>query len=415
MGKSRTTRFIRVVAVIAALCTTAVSCTPGSEASRDLDAERLTAWLRLVRLAQLVSGPDEPTDPGARPGDGRGTSPTDDVTGIPAEHDRPPRSPVVTTTTIPTTTPHEPTVGSDTYIASTPRMGIGECPIYPTNNAFHADITGLETLPESDLIIASMGDEQVSPPSSKVRDGIRKGIPINLVDSRVDRMRTVVKQGFLLQPESLGKFPIPSSPRIQGYPGVNSDQHLLVFDTATCRSHEFFIFRPPYLSIYQTFEANSAYTLDLTSNEMPKRASTVSALSLLAGMIRYEEVESGSVDHVLVAAVPNTSNQTGIWPSAPRTDGPNPDPYAPKIGQWLRLKHVDTTRFGPKAQIIIRAMQTHGVVIFDTNHGRISLGKENDSRWDDEDLKTLRQLTAADFEVVDASPMMVSRDSYEIR
>lgn len=419
MGITRIKGTLGVVGIIAAVCMSLVACTPGVEIPDDPTPEQVDLWIRMAELAGINEAPlSSSADPLSRRSaddiDVPGDAPASEDSEEPTPHEDLPLTVPRPAETVPP--PHDDAeLDRVSFIASEPRMGIGGCPIYPINNAFHADITGLDTLPESDQIIAAMGDEQVSPPSSKVSNGIGKGIPVNLVDSTVDKSRTVVKQGFLLQAESLGKFPMPSSPRIQGYPGVTSDQHLLLFDKATCRTHEFFLFRPPHLSFYQTFEANSAYTLDVTSNEMPRRAATVSAISMIAGMIRYDEVEAGSVNHVLVAGVPNTNSATGIWPAAPRTDGPSTNPYAPKIGQWLRLKDIDTSTFGPKAKVIIRAMQTHGVVIHDTNHGRIALGKENDSRWDDEDMKTLRQITAADFEVVDASPMMVSRDSYEIR
>lgn len=420
MGIKRINGPLRAIAIITTLCLSMIACTPDVEVPDDPTPEQLSQWLRLARLAGIDidaelarrSSDKAPTTKRAETREGPST-PADGNPGSPAGDDAEPNNPEPTDSG-PGTNQSGP-IGPASYIASKPRMGIAGCPIYPTNNAFHADITGLDTLPESDQIIATMGDEPVNPPSSSVYNGIGGGIPVNVVDSTVDPSRTVVKQGFLLQPESLGKFPMPSSPRVQGYPGVSSDQHLLLFDKATCRTHEFFLFRPPHLSFYQTFEADSARTLDMTSNEMPKRAATVSSISMLAGMIRYDEVEAGSINHVIVAGVPNTSNALGIWPAAPRTDGPSSDPYAPKIGQWLRLKDIDTSGFGPKAKVIIRAMQTHGVVIHDTNYGRISLGKENDSRWDNEDMNTLRQITASDFEVVDASPMMIARDSYEIR
>lgn len=411
MGTWQLQKRLAYFATTTVLCVVALACTPGSQTADHPTTHlphptggltKLTNWT--IPLGDpgdpTWSGPDS-TDPNtsdessSQPGPGENT-PAD----LPADSGDPGERPDTSPTS---------------YIASQPRMGIGGCPIYPDNNVFHADVRGLEARADSDLILAALGDEFVSGPLSKVRDGVRKGLPVNVVDSTVERSVKVVKQGFLLQPESLGYFPLPKSPRIQGYPGISSDQHLLLFDTATCRTHEFFIFRPPYLSWYQTWEASSAYTLDMTSNQMPKRAATVSAISMIAGMIRYDEVEAGSINHVLVAAVPNTSTELGVWPAAPRTDGKNTDPNAPRIGTWLRLKDIDMTKFGPKAQVIVRAMQKHGVVIHDTNLGRIGLGKENDSRWDDADMGTLRQIRASDFEVIDPTPMMVSRDSYEIR
>lgn len=328
--------------------------------------------------------------------------------------------PATTTTAIPHVTQPKsaatdsapPAAGS--FIAEKTRMGIGDCPIYPRNNVFHADVRSLAKHVDSDRIIAAMGNEKVRGMTSVVWQGSRSGYPVNVVDSRSDRQVTFVKQGFLLQPEPIGTFPMPANPRLEGDPTPAWDQHLLLFDKATCKSHELFLTRTPNLSFYRTWEADSAHTLDLTSNVIPHEASTVSAISLLAGLVRYEEVASGSINHVLTVDYPRASNQPAVWPAV-RSDGRSSDPYAPKMGTWLRLKNVDLSRFGPTARVVIKALQTHGAIIKDSNASDISINGENDPRWDDADMNTLSQLTAADFEVVDPTPMMVSPNSYEIR
>lgn len=301
-----------------------------------------------------------------------------------------------------------------TYVASENRMGIGNCPIYPPNNVFHADIRNLAKHPNSDQIITAMGNERVRAMGSVVWQGSRSGYPVNLVDSTTMPHTQFVKQGFLLMPEPIGSFPLPPNPRVEGYPNPAWDQHLLLFDIATCKSHELFLVRTPWLSFYRTWEADAAFTLDLTRNEIPFAASTVSGFSLLAGLVRYDEVASGSINHVIAVAFPKTSNLPAIWP-ATRSDGRNTDPNAPRIGTWLRLKDVDLDQFGPTAKVVVRALQKHGALIQDTNLADIAISGENDPRWDDADMRTLSKLSAADFEVVDPTPMMVSTDSYEIR
>ncbi|MCB1256375.1 MAG: hypothetical protein KDB26_04675 [Microthrixaceae bacterium] len=329
-------------------------------------------------------------------------------------------APATTTTVAPNST-HPKAESTDTnlpasgsYIAQRTRMGIGNCPIYPRNNVFHADVRSLPKSSNSDQIIAAMGSAKVRGMTSVVWQGSRSGYPVNVVDSGIDPSVTFVKQGFLLRPESIGSFPMPANPRLEGDPTPAWDQHLLLFDKSTCKSHEMFLVRTPSRSFYRTWEADSAHTLDLTSNAIPNVASTVSAISLLAGLVRYEEVASGSIDHVLTVDFPKVSNRAPVWPAV-RTDGQNSDPNAPRMGSWLRLKNVDLSKFGPTARVVIKALQTHGAIIKDSNTSDISINGENDSRWDDADMNTLAALTAADFEVVDPTPMMVSANSYEIR
>jgi hypothetical protein len=60
------------------------------------------------------------------------------------------------------------------------------------------------------------------------------------------------------------------------------------------------------------------------------------------------------------------------------------------------------------------ALREHGAIVADSGSGFVLRG-EPDERWDDDDIDTLGTLTLEDFEVVDASPMMVARDSYQLR
>ena len=85
------------------------------------------------------------------------------------------------------------------------------------------------------------------------------------------------------------------------------------------------------------------------------------------------------------------------------------------MGSWLRLRDdVDLSGFGPQARVVAEALRTHGTIVMDTGPGFVLEG-DPDPRWDDDDLDALEQLTLAHFEVVDASPMMVSPESHQMR
>jgi hypothetical protein len=85
------------------------------------------------------------------------------------------------------------------------------------------------------------------------------------------------------------------------------------------------------------------------------------------------------------------------------------------MGSWLRLRSdADVSRLGPQARIVAEALRDHGAIVSDTGPGFVVRG-EPDLRWDDDDIDTLGELTMDDFEIVDAAPMMVSPDSYQLR
>ncbi|MGB6057086.1 MAG: hypothetical protein WBF71_02395, partial [Microthrixaceae bacterium] len=240
----------------------------------------------------------------------------------------------------------------------------------------------------------------------------RGGLPINIVDSSTMKQSKVLS--LLHGPVDLGEHPIPANPRIEGYPGVAWDQHMLLFDTATCNSHEFFLVRSPN-ALTNFWWADSGYRLDMRSNKANKGSAAASGFSMLAGLVRYDEVAAGRIDHAVGFSLPIISNLPPVWP-ATGTDGKSDTPNAPRMGMMFRLRaDTDLSSMGPTARLIAKAMQTHGAILSDSNQSGFAIGGENDDRWDDADLATLSKLTASDFEVIDPTPMKVADDSYAIR
>jgi hypothetical protein len=59
---------------------------------------------------------------------------------------------------------------------------------------------------------------------------------------------------------------------------------------------------------------------------------------------------------------------------------------------------------------VAEALRERGAVLTDTCGHRFHLHGENSAEWDDADLQKIRTLTAADFEVVDTTPMRANSD-----
>jgi len=304
-----------------------------------------------------------------------------------------------------------------TYITSGERLGVGGCPLFPRNNVFHADASTLQVTPRSDATIAAAGPSMQLKSSfrSAIWQGSRGGVPVNIVDSRTTPMVNVIG-GAYSYVSDLDAHPIPAAPRIEGYPGMAWDRHMLLVDSATCRSHEFFYVTPPFAPFTSQWVAQTVVKIDLTSNATRRGSAIASGGSMLARMLRYDEVASGRIDHVLGVSLPSISNLAPVWPAI-SGDGRSTNPDAPRMGTWLRLRgDADLSGLGPDARLIAEALQQHGAVLGDTGPpDTFVLVGENDSRWNDADLRTLGTLTMSDFEVVDPTPMKVADNSYEIR
>jgi len=336
------------------------------------------------------------------------------------------------TTTSPTSTPSSSTTvptGSSTggapssgptssYITQGSRLGVGGCPIYPDDNVFHATVTTLPVRSDSAAVLAAMGGTRLTVRaafSASIWEGSRLGLPVNVVDSRTATSVDVVG-GLYSYNSDLSGHAIPSAPRIEGWPGLAWDRHLLLVDSATCMSSEFFYVTPPWMNFAGRWLAETAVKVDLQTNTPRARGTaTASGTSMLAGLTRFDEVAAGEIDHVIGVAIPTIKAGAINWP-ATGTDGRSSDPNAPAMGSWLRLRaDVDLSRLRPQARVIARAMQQHGAMVVDTNASGLALSGEPDLRWDDQDLATLGGLSAADFEVVDPTPMKISNGSYQIR
>ncbi|MGB3411269.1 MAG: hypothetical protein WBA45_08715 [Microthrixaceae bacterium] len=303
-------------------------------------------------------------------------------------------------------------VGS--HVTEGERLGIENCAVFPPDHAFHADVSKLPVATGSQQTIASAGADLMLLPgfSSLVWQGSRTGLPINIVDST--KVSSVdVLGGKYREISDLNDHPIPESPRIEGFPGAAWDRHMLLVDTATCTSHEFFYVKR--VPIIGKWHAETAAKFDLNSNAIRKRGSTKAAgTSMLAGLIRYDEVQRGRIDHVMSFSLPKISTRPPVWPAS-GTDGRSDDPDAPPMGTWFRLRDdVDLSGLAPDALVIAKALQTHGAIVDDTGPEYMGLGGENDERWNDVEIETLKQLKLSDFEVVDPSSMMVTADSYQI-
>ena len=300
------------------------------------------------------------------------------------------------------------------------RTGIGGCPLFPPDHVFRATVTPLQVLPRSAAMVAATGPDLSLRGgfSSGIWQGSRSGIPYNVVDGNaVEREDFVVSFDYHDTKSEYG-IPMPDNPRFEGWPGKAWDKHLVVVDTATCQSRELINVRGPAddpLGIGGgRWFADAAATVDLTSNDRPAGAATASQVSLLAGLVRFDEVAAGRIDHAISATISQIKADEHVWPAL-STDGRSEHPDAIPMGSWLRLRDdVDLSGFGPQARVVAEALRTHGTIVMDTGPGFVIQG-DPDPRWDDDDLDALEQLTLAHFELVDASPMMVSPESHQMR
>jgi hypothetical protein len=122
--------------------------------------------------------------------------------------------------------------------------------------------------------------------------------------------------------------------------------------------------------------ANPGYWV--TRPEGHKFGTTASGIPFLAGLLTVEELRRGRIDHVVGFSLPQS--KSGQWTHpAQRTDGQTDAPDAIPQGMIFRLPanlDLDDMEMDPFARMIARAVQKHGMILWDTS-GVVGFRAEN--------------------------------------
>lgn len=309
---------------------------------------------------------------------------------------------------------------------------IANCSVFPANNIWNTPIDTLpaDPNPQHQAWIDAVGRNTRFHMDfgADLYEGDLIGIPYNVVRRSTlaqcspftfyDRINESDKGGIgcyldgpTMPPSG---YAIPDNPILEG----GHDRHLISVDTDNCVAYE--VFLATYDTKTHTGTGDNGVAWSLNSNMLrPKNwvSADAAGLSILAGLVRYEEAKTGTISHALRFTVPRTDG-TFIWPARHKTDTgyvSSPGvPAPPPFGARLRLKknysHPFLETF-PEMRAIIKAMQTYGIINADNGSPWFITGAP-DLNWNDERLRVLADsLTGNDFEVVDTSCMMVNEDS----
>jgi hypothetical protein len=283
----------------------------------------------------------------------------------------------------------------------------------PGDSYWHAKVQGLPVLANSAQLITTIGATRTLHPDfgSGLWDGGPIGIPYVVVPG--SQPRVPVSFGWPEESDP-GPYPIPANAPIEGGPDAEGDRHVLVVDRDACVLYETFDSWP--VNGGASWTAGSGARWDLRSNALRPAGWTsadAAGLPILPGLVNYDEVASGVVQHAIRITAPVTRRQY-IWPATHQA-GSTTSANAPAMGQWFRLRSsVDPDTFPAQVRPIVVALQVHGAIIAD-NGSAWYLSGVPDERWDNDALRSLRRLTGADFEAIDASSLMVSPTSGQVR
>ena len=111
-------------------------------------------------------------------------------------------------------------------------------------------------------------------------------------------------------------------------------------------------------------------------------------LPIFPGLVRYDEVASGHIDHALRFTVSQT--QRGYIHPATHYASSSTDPNRPPMGLQLRLKaSFDMSGYTGQARVVLDALKKYGMIVADNGSNWFITGAA-DSRWNDDDLNQLK-------------------------
>ena len=343
-------------------------------------------------------------------------------------------------------------VGTAAAATVTPALGqlLGQ-QVFPSNNPWNQNISAAPVASNSAAIITSIGASTPFHPdwgTDNPTNGTSPlyGIPYNVVHGNSLAKVSVVVDDYPSESD-LVPVPIPinavvegdyqngPNPNGAGYnTGQRGDSHLIVWDEDNNVDYELFgATRPsdPFLfdgvtphtdgkwhAAQETvwgFKTNEFRALGYTSAD-------AAGLSILAGLARPEEGlptslgGQGTINHALrMTLPPNIISTQYIYPASHIVT----ESGKVALGSRFRLANSSAVNnliatLGPQARILAQCMQQYGLIVADVGSAMYVTGSSASPNatngiqftWNMNDVLSLRQLTAADFELLDLTPIV---------
>jgi hypothetical protein len=293
--------------------------------------------------------------------------------------------------------------------AATTVPGAPGCPMFPADNVWNTDIASLPVNPDSSEWMTSLDASGtfLHPDFGPSGDPSNPyGIPFTVVPAG----HAFVDITFQYADESdSGPYPLGSDTPIEGGQDATGDRHAIMVDPSTCTLYE--LYDAQYSPSGST--AGSGAIWNLRSDALRPAGWTsadAAGLPILPGLVDYDEVASGSMDHAIRFTAQCTQNAY-IWPA--RHEAGQANSTCPPMGARFRLNagfRLPASECSAMCQTVVTTLQAYGLILADNGSNWYFQGTA-DTRWTDTEVDQLKQIPASAFEAVDESSLMVNPDS----
>jgi hypothetical protein len=284
---------------------------------------------------------------------------------------------------------------------------------FPATSAWNTDISNAPLDPNNAAITSASGFAGLHLHHDfSSTSGGNYGIPYIVVDSSTTPVVPISVVDYASESD-VASAPFPISAPIEGSPADCSgwpdtyigDSHVLVLDRNTCFLYETF----------NTHRCNSAWSSssetiwDMQNYEQRPwgwTSADAAGLPIFPGLIRYDEVASGAINHAIRFTMQQTKNDAnGGYFVEPASHAAGTTYGASNImGMRIRLKaSFDISGYSKANQVILAAMKKYGMILAD-NGSYFYFQGVADPRWNDDDLHKLDSIQSSNFEVVQMTP-----------
>jgi hypothetical protein len=296
-----------------------------------------------------------------------------------------------------------------------PYPSLGACPVFPAppvslpataaslpnEAAWNQDISSAPVDPRSSAYISyidSHGGDHLHPDFGSPR---AYGFPYAVV-GRGQRKLPIHYTAYGSESDR-GPFPIPGGAPVEGGQRSDGDRHVLAVDRSSCTLYELYrgFFKR---GRHPHWNADSGVKWNLRSTALRPDSFTsadAAGLPIFPGLVRYDEVASGRLDHAIRVTFDSTRD-AWVHPAS-HCAGDTSSADAPPMGLRLRLKTgYGLGGFSGGAKTIATALKRYGMIVADNGSNWFFSGT-SDRRWDDENLNQLKRIPGSAFEVVQSA------------
>ena len=291
---------------------------------------------------------------------------------------------------------------------------------FPATAAWNTDISSAPLDPNNTAITSAAGFAGLHLHHDfSSTSGGDYGIPYAVVDSSQTPLVPISVVDYASESD-VAMAPFPITAPIEGAPAdcdgwpdtYIGDSHVLVLDRNTCFLYETFNTH----RCNGQWSASSETIWDMQNFEQRPwgwTSADAAGLAIFPGLVRYDEVASGAINHAIRFTMQQTKNDAngGYFVEPASHAAGTVYGVSNVMGMRIRLKAgFDISSYSKANQVILTAMKKYGMIVAD-NGGYFYFQGVADPRWDDDDLENLDSIQSSNFEVVQMTPAFPGYDA----